>query len=395
MLTTPTASDPVNLNFMNTSVLYCQRRLLYRQLSNSKGSLHSKSVVTDSAEQSSETIMFGNVQLLTPRLIIVFTLQCCLQLNTYGYNVQRPVLAIRFHSSARFQLLSVTSDVSNPPDPPARLITGMTGKVIDGEAARLTPAESAAMDAINTPNKRPPVVKSKDIYANIYSGIYNQPFELEEEDISDEIENTSFYSNIYYSYDDETDGDDFMDIKSTMTSQITDNDDVVGSDASMIGRINARPPLVSSLTTPINQSEDMASLDAASVSGSDITESGTDVIIESVNKRPPLKRTSVLTVDGFSVRPMSKEVESLEKNMEMNAIYSNIYSGLYNQPVEDVEEDGVGYDEIENTSFYSNIYYSYDDDEDNDDTSIRSGKNSSNITSNIPENDDKIGREHV
>ena len=74
MLTTPTASDPVNLNFMNTSVLYCQRRLLYRQLSNSKGSLQSKSVVTDSAEQSSETIMFGNVQLLTPRLIIVCTL---------------------------------------------------------------------------------------------------------------------------------------------------------------------------------------------------------------------------------------------------------------------------------------------------------------------------------
>ena len=72
----------------------------------------------------------------------------------------------------------------------------------------------------------------------------------------------------------------------------------------------------------------------------------------------------------------------------MTAIYSNIYSGLYNQPVEDMEEEGVGLDEIENTSFYSNIYYSYDDDEDNDDTSVRSGKKSSNVTSNIPDNDD-------
>ena len=195
--------------------------------------------------------MFGNVQFLTPQLIIFVTLQCCLHVIAYGYNVQLPAISMRFRSSARIKTfgsqLSVNDD-ANSVDPPVRLIAGVNEKVIDGEAAGLTPSESAAMDAINTPNKRPPVVKSKDIYANIYSGIYNQPLEIEEEELSDELDNTSFYSNIYYSYDDETDGDYFMDIKSTMTSQITDNDAVIGNDASMIGRINARPPLISTLT---------------------------------------------------------------------------------------------------------------------------------------------------
>ena len=306
--------------------------------------------------------------------------------------MQLPAISMRFRSSARIKTfgsqLSVNDD-ANSVDPPVRLIAGVNEKVIDGEAVGLTPSESAAMDAINTPNKRPPVVKSKDIYANIYSGIYNQPLEIEEEELSDELDNTSFYSNIYYSYDDETDGDDFLDIKSTMTSQISDNDAVIGNDASIIGRINARPPLVSTLTTPLNDLENVASLDAElKETALLMSTSDTDVIIESVNKRPPLKRTSILSVDGFSMRPMSKEIESSSKNPEMTAIYSNIYSGLYNQPVEDMEEEGVGLDEIENTSFYSNIYYSYDDDEDNDDTSIRSGKNSSNVTSSIPDNDD-------
>ena len=360
--------------------------------------------------------MIVSVRLLTRQLVIFVTSQLCLQLFfgvvAHAYKIPRPVLLARSHLSANFPLQLVNSDTSSSPEFPLK-----SNSTIDEKAAGLTVAESEVMDAMKVPNRRPPLVKSSDIYANIYSGIYNQPFEIEEVDEVDEIENTSFYSNIYYSYDDEKDNDDFAEIRSSMTSQISDSNDDSSYDTSMIGLKNARPPLIKTLTASLSTPEEKSiskletpnllttSPDFSSISKEALPESeigsevpvtsevdiDTDIVIESINKRPPLKRTSILRVDGFSIEPFSKEVESPTKRSEMNSIYSNIYNGLYNQPMEEDEnenEDGVGSDEIENTSFYSNIYYSYDDDEENEDASIYNDDvNKSNITSKISEDD--------
>ena len=106
---------------------------------------------------------------------------------------------------------------------------------------------AAAIAEVNTPNRRPPRAKSSDIYANIYAGLYNQPFKIEERvEENDEVENTSFYSNIYYSYDDQEDNDDFTVSKSTITSRLDEvpNSDVTTSTSS---RTNRRPPLLTTL----------------------------------------------------------------------------------------------------------------------------------------------------
>ena len=274
-------------------------------------------------------------------------------------------------------------------------------------------------------NRKPPLKKrSETIYSNIYSGLYNQPLVVDGsgDDVVgsdyDEVENTSFYSNIRYTYDEDTDSEDVQEAKSTIPSRIADA--VMSGDAgigvgSRVGDVtNKRPPLISSsssslspvsvsVSVPVSSSYETAAMsesvlaaeaivsvpvsdadaDADAVSVADMREGedgereGGEVLIAAVaNKRPPLRRTSPLLVDGFSMRPQPKtntnintETDTDTDGSALSEIYSNIYSGLYNQPlVVDGSDDGDGDDdEVENTSFYSNIRYTYDEDTDSED----------------------------
>ena len=96
-------------------------------------------------------------------------------------------------------------------------------------------------------NRKPPLKKrSETIYSNIYSGLYNQPLVVDGsgDDVVgsdyDEVENTSFYSNIRYTYDEDTDSEDVQEAKSTIPSRITESPVESGE----IILANARPPLV-------------------------------------------------------------------------------------------------------------------------------------------------------
>lgn len=213
---------------------------------------------------------------------------------------------------------------------------------------------SSEKPEVTTRNKRPPLAsKSGDVYANIYRGLYNLPLEMEEEENSDEVENTSFYSNIRYSFDDDEEIDDFPDVKSSIVSKISDSEFGDGSYSTSRKVPNERPPLISSIE------REMA------------PDPAVDEEIISVNERPPLRRKTPLLVDGFAIQPSRTAAEKTKSSSDLEGIYANIYRGLYNLPLiaEDVAADD---DEIENTSFYSNIRYSTgEEDEEEDDDGFK------------------------
>ena len=240
---------------------------------------------------------------------------------------------------------------------------------------------SATILELKIPNRRPPLVPSKlaSVYANIYGGLYNPPFdEEEEEEEYDEVDNTSFYSNIRYTYDDDDDDDgddadadadaDEESMKSSVVSRISDSSNV---DDSLLSRTskNARPPLISSpSSSPSIGIDSKGDMDVAVAAVEREGEGeGDDMRTITINSRPPLKRTSLLAVDGFTMRPLPLEADRsrIESSADRKGVFSNIYSGLYNNPIEVEEEEE--YDEVDNTSFYSNIRYTYDDDGDDDD----------------------------
>jgi hypothetical protein len=210
----------------------------------------------------------------------------------------------------------------------------------------ITAPISGTESEVTTRNKRPPLAsKSSNVYANIYNGLYNLPLEIEEEEKFDEVENTSFYSNIRYSYGDDEDIDDFPEVKSSMVSKISDSnfgDDSYSTSAKIP---NERPPLISSIKREV---------------ASDPT---LDEEIISINERPPLRRKTPLLVDGFAIQPSKAAAEKTKSISDLEGIYANIYSGLYNLPLIPEEEDD---EEIENTSFYSNILYSTGEDDEDD-----------------------------
>lgn len=221
-------------------------------------------------------------------------------------------------------------------------------------AASTTASVSSAISEtgdVTTRNKRPPLAsKTSDVYANIYRGLYNLPLEMEEEEKFDEIENTSFYSNIRYSYGDDEEIDDFPEVRSSIVSKISDSS--FGDDFSISAKLpNERPPLISSMKqdkkSDLNQDDEI------------------DDEIVSVNKRPPLRRKTPLLVDGFAIQPIKTAAEKTRSMSDMEGVFANIYSGLYNQPFTP-EEEVIDDDEIENTSFYSNIRYSSEEDDDDD-----------------------------
>ena len=189
------------------------------------------------------------------------------------------------------------------------------------------------------------------------------------------MENTSFYSNIRYTYDDDdADADDDADeeaMKSSVVSRISDSSNV---DDSLLSRTskNERPPLISSSSsTSSTNMESNGDTDAAAAAAAVEKVEGEEEVDDkrtiTINSRPPLKRTSLLAVDGFTMRPLPLEADRsrIESSADKKGVFSNIYSGLYNTPIEEEEEEE--YDEVENTSFYSNIRYTYDDDDDDED----------------------------
>ena len=85
------------------------------------------------------------------------------------------------------------------------------------------------------------------------------------------------------------------------------------------------------------------------------------------------KGSAILTAPKSAVDTTSAAIPELKVpnrrpplvSSKLASVYANIYGGLYNPPFEEEEEEE--YDEVENTSFYSNIRYTYDDDDDDED----------------------------
>lgn len=244
---------------------------------------------------------------------------------------------------------NAADDANTPSDPNPAILQETGGESTTSEITAPTSGTSSEIPEVTTRNKRPPLAsKSSNVYANIYSGLYNLPLEMDEEEKFDEIENTSFYSNIRYSYGDDEEIDDVPEVKSSMVSKISDSsfgDDDLYSTAPKVP--NERPPLISSIKREKT---------------SDPTE---DDEIITVNERPPLRRKTPLLVDGFAIQPSRAAAEKTKSTADLEGVYANIYSGLYNLPfIAEEEETDDDDDEVENTSFYSNIRYTTEEDDD-------------------------------